>query len=58
MKQYVGKMSDDHIFSTMLRLTSESRQQRQIQMKFFPRFWHSMDTYNQGKSHDEILHLV
>ena len=59
MKQYVRKMSDQ-TFPTMLRLIPESRenfQQRQIQMKLFQRFWHSLDAYNQGKSYSEILCL-
>ena len=60
MKQYVKKMSDQ-IFSKMLRLIPESREnfkKRQIQMKLFRRFWRSLDMYSQGKSYGEVLNLV
>ena len=57
MKQFVRKKTDQ-IFSTMMRLVPESRENfvsKEVQLKLFRRFWRSLNAYQQGKSYGEVL---
>ena len=59
MKRYV-RQRNDQTFSTMFTLILKSRedfQEKNLQLKLFRRFWRTLEAYNQGQSHSEVLKL-